>query len=303
MLTRCVALAALALAGAAQAQTPLPLSNTSFENPNIFNPVEPAGWHNLSSPTRALWREIGDSDSPAAVARTGTHSIELRADNNGGFLGFTTDTTNWFAPNQPFYDPVFRWLEGDVIVSGYYYVPSSNPILGDRAGIKLNPKLNNQDYGAKEALVIDETAPTNTWTYFELRWPIHELRNNVLNLNLPGACGRPAGCFDVPLPPNYPERIKILFCRYAPDGTLTGGSIFWDDVAFRQACATDLNADGFVDDTDFVIFAQAYDSFTCPGTPLDGEGCPGDFNIDGFVDDTDFVIFAQSYDLFACSFE
>lgn len=65
------------------------------------------------------------------------------------------------------------------------------------------------------------------------------------------------------------------------------------------ACPADLNADGFVDDTDFVIFAQAYDLFDC-GSPTMPAACPADLNTDGYVDDTDFVLFAQQYDLFAC---
>lgn len=61
------------------------------------------------------------------------------------------------------------------------------------------------------------------------------------------------------------------------------------------ACVGDFNSDGFVDDTDFVIFANAYDQFTVP--PADPQT---DLNNDGFVDDTDFVIFAQAYDQFVC---
>ena len=60
-------------------------------------------------------------------------------------------------------------------------------------------------------------------------------------------------------------------------------------------CPADFNSDGFVDDTDFVIFAQAYDQFTVPpANPAT------DLNGDSFVDDTDFVLFAQAYDQFVC---
>ena len=62
-------------------------------------------------------------------------------------------------------------------------------------------------------------------------------------------------------------------------------------------CPADLNDDGFVDDTDFVLFAQAYDLFACDAQTA---YCAGDLEGDGFVDDTDFVFFAQAYDLFAC---
>lgn len=65
------------------------------------------------------------------------------------------------------------------------------------------------------------------------------------------------------------------------------------------ACPGDLNSDGFVDDSDFVLFATAYDLLDCsdPSMPVD---CPADINDDGFVDDTDFVLFSTAYDEFIC---
>ncbi|MFO0859731.1 MAG: hypothetical protein U0570_04180 [Phycisphaerales bacterium] len=65
------------------------------------------------------------------------------------------------------------------------------------------------------------------------------------------------------------------------------------------ACPADLNADGFVDDADFVFFSQAYDVLDCsgPGMP---PGCPSDLNRDGMVDDSDFVLFAAAYDSLLC---
>lgn len=75
----------------------------------------------------------------------------------------------------------------------------------------------------------------------------------------------------------------------------------WDNVTVEVAatsgvtCDGDLTGDGFVDDSDFVIFAAAYENFEC--TPA----CPADFNKDGFVDDADFVTFAAAYEAFACA--
>jgi hypothetical protein len=65
------------------------------------------------------------------------------------------------------------------------------------------------------------------------------------------------------------------------------------------SCTGDLNRDNFVDDPDFVLFANAYDIFDCadPAMPV---GCPADLNHDQFVDDTDFVVFATAYDGFVC---
>lgn len=62
----------------------------------------------------------------------------------------------------------------------------------------------------------------------------------------------------------------------------------------KALCSGDLNNDGFVDDSDFVIFAAAYDELIC------GPSCPADLNADDFVDDADFVIFAAAYDALIC---
>ncbi len=65
-------------------------------------------------------------------------------------------------------------------------------------------------------------------------------------------------------------------------------------------CAGDLNADGFVDDVDFTIFAAAYNLLDC-ADPVMTPGCPADLNADGVVDDTDFTLFAPAYDALLCA--
>ncbi|MBX3379625.1 MAG: hypothetical protein KF805_05995 [Phycisphaeraceae bacterium] len=64
-------------------------------------------------------------------------------------------------------------------------------------------------------------------------------------------------------------------------------------------CPADLNADGFVDDADFVIFLSAYNILDCldPSMPA---RCPADFNGDSLVDDADFVIFVAAYNDLVC---
>lgn len=62
----------------------------------------------------------------------------------------------------------------------------------------------------------------------------------------------------------------------------------------KAACAGDLNNDGVVDDSDFVLFAAAYDELVCGAT------CPADLNGDSFVDDGDFVLFASAYNDLIC---
>ncbi|MBX3390498.1 MAG: hypothetical protein KF691_13700 [Phycisphaeraceae bacterium] len=71
------------------------------------------------------------------------------------------------------------------------------------------------------------------------------------------------------------------------------------DGAQGAACPGDINNDGFVDDSDFVLFLAAYNILDCadPSMPA---GCPTDLNGDGFVDDADFVIFVGAYNELVC---
>lgn len=64
-------------------------------------------------------------------------------------------------------------------------------------------------------------------------------------------------------------------------------------------CPADLNGDGVVDDSDFVIFASAYNILDC-ADPAMPAGCPADLNGDVVVDDSDFVIFVSAYDTLIC---
>ncbi|MBL8874207.1 MAG: hypothetical protein JNM86_00250 [Phycisphaerae bacterium] len=73
----------------------------------------------------------------------------------------------------------------------------------------------------------------------------------------------------------------------------------WSVRVHFVPCTSDLTSDGAVDDTDFVLFATAYDILDC-ADPSMPSGCPADVNGDGFVDDTDFVQFSQAYDALEC---
>lgn len=67
----------------------------------------------------------------------------------------------------------------------------------------------------------------------------------------------------------------------------------------KGICPGDLNNDGFVEDSDFVLFASAYDRLDC-SDPFMPMGCAADLTFDRFVDDTDFVLFVSSYDALVC---
>lgn len=66
-----------------------------------------------------------------------------------------------------------------------------------------------------------------------------------------------------------------------------------------DTCPADLNADGIVDDSDFVLFASAYDKLDCADLAMP-KGCPADLNADEFVDDADFSGFVVAYNEFLC---
>ncbi|MBY0112585.1 MAG: hypothetical protein K2Y21_07170 [Phycisphaerales bacterium] len=72
------------------------------------------------------------------------------------------------------------------------------------------------------------------------------------------------------------------------DGVVTGA----DRVAFYSLVNhADYNGDSLVDDADFIIFDDYYDTLTT---------AKGDQNGDGITDDADFVIFAVRYDELLC---
>jgi len=66
-----------------------------------------------------------------------------------------------------------------------------------------------------------------------------------------------------------------------------------------SSCPADINGDGQVDDSDFVLFVAAYNILLCtdPAMPA---GCPSDLNGDGFVDDEDFTAFVVGYNALLC---
>lgn len=66
-----------------------------------------------------------------------------------------------------------------------------------------------------------------------------------------------------------------------------------------RSCPADLNGDSQVDNTDFVIFADAYSIFDCADV-LMPITCPSDLTADGQVDNADFTIFANAYSEFLC---
>ncbi len=294
--------AAFFASGAAVAQTPCPpanpgncVTNPSFEVVDIFSSQrDPEGWHNLSNPLESKRREIGDGLSPTAVARTGIASVMLLTPGQSQFRGMTTDWTNYDVPNFPFYDPIFDWNGGDVVVSGWYYIPQDQPIEGDLAFIKLNVKRRNQDYATFDAASEGPDSlriqghTDNEWRYYELRWPIADIQEEVY-------FNEAEGYFV--LPP-YPDHLKITLGRFGFGNVASSGVIFWDDISFYQespggqcpACAADYNNDGGVDGGDVeAFFTEWQDAAAC-----------ADVNQDGGVDGSDVEAFFTLWEAGGC---
>ena len=80
-------------------------------------------------------------------------------------------------------------------------------------------------------------------------------------------------------------------------GNATVDAADYDLIMNNRSCASDLNNDGFIDNTDFVDFANAYNEFLCADLPA---LCLADINNDRSVDNTDFVVFANAYNEFLC---
>ncbi|MBL8876541.1 MAG: hypothetical protein JNM86_12165 [Phycisphaerae bacterium] len=89
---------------------------------------------------------------------------------------------------------------------------------------------------------------------------------------------------------------------FEPPLTIKGkGLIFthWKKISEPPECAGDLNQDGLVDDTDFVLFLAQYNVLDCEDEAMPNF-CSGDLDFDGFVDDADFVKFLASYNNLLC---
>ncbi|MBX3388156.1 MAG: hypothetical protein KF691_01730 [Phycisphaeraceae bacterium] len=74
----------------------------------------------------------------------------------------------------------------------------------------------------------------------------------------------------------------------------------WPDVFQIEAvegidCPADLNGDGLVEDTDFVIFVASYNALVVPPASRFA-----DLDEDGLVNDDDFVLFVAAYDALLC---
>ncbi len=116
-------------------------------------------------------------------------------------------------------------------------------------------------------------------------------------VNLGGRAITGGAYFAVPTFGIRPE--DAYFGLDTPELDFTGFRFASPEPAVIKPCPGDLNADSFVDDSDFVVFAAAYNLLEC-ADPSMPPGCPADLTGDAFVDDADFVLFAAAYDALVC---
>ena len=102
---------------------------------------------------------------------------------------------------------------------------------------------------------------------------------------------------------SVPQATGASIYEYNSSAATIGST--WGPIAMRLAftqrayCPCDLNNDGVVEDSDFVIFLAAYNILDCADASMPF-GCPSDFNYDGVVEDSDFVIFLAAYNEYVC---
>ncbi len=254
-------LTALALAGlatTASAQVAA-LVNGGFETPNANND-NPFGWKDFTN-AGERWRFPGDGFG-AFTAHTGTNCIELASGNN--FEGFTSDQFEFDLGGT---NNVIIALPGpDFTVSGWYRIPTGQPLVGANAGLKLEfRRPNNSIATAVEALTISGTT-NGEWRRFELVVPNSQVQ--LIATQFPPAA----------------TSVSILALRFGSFSAT--GTIFWDDIEFRQGCPSDFDKDGFVTGDDFDAYVAAFEL---------GD-IASDFDHDGFVTGDDFDAYVAAFE-------
>jgi hypothetical protein len=290
-----VGMCAAALTAAASAQVYPVLENTSFEEPNVVDPETPRGWNKFNS---ARYRSVGDGlTPPLAAAHSGTACVDAQVIPVGpsDFVGWSSDALVdpediFSRRNNPGY--IFDPPDGeDLTVSGWFMIPAVDPLVGHRAGLKLEFRrtVNNSVYEGFEWLEIDPANPglvdglilvqtaTGPGVHTNGQWLFME------RVFLQSRFG------DWPKPPENPDaRVSILPIRFGvPYAAGARGTIFWDDIGFsRDDCPADFDGDGFVTGIDFDLYVAAFEA---------GE-MSADFDGDGFVTGIDFDLYVGAFE-------
>lgn len=274
------------LACQALAQTPMPITNGSFEQDDpIFGGL--LGYNVLPG-----------SSVSTDQHRTGARSVAMGQTPLNNFVGITTDTVNFLDPNFPYYDVNIDWTGGNIRATMWYLIPADAPVQGGGGGIKLDIKLFNQNYASLDGRWDIQGNTGGAWVKYEVVWNKADIKQKVW-INATENCD--GGCFvnNGPPPygvPPYPSRVKVTPGRWGGEsgGGAGTNTIYIDDLSLTQdhSCPADYNGDDVVDDADFTIFVPSYNNL------IDFRA---DLNGDGLTDDADFSLFASAYNDLICA--
>lgn len=223
------------------------------------------GWNKFNF-TRL--RQIDDGLGPILV-HSGTNSIELASGTGptNNFGGATTDVFD--SGTFLFFNPAITFPGGDTTVTGWYAIPTDQPLTDATAGIKLEfRRANTGIFGSFESRTIEGTT-NGKWLQFSYTVTNQQL-DDIFQEFPPG-----------------PVMVSVLPLRFG-SGTSTG-TIFWDDLELTQStpppeCLCDWNTDKVLNSQDFFDFLAAFFSSNA------------DFNHDGVTNSQDF------FDFLACFF-
>ncbi len=302
----CGAIMCAGLAGTALGQTN-GLQNGSFEmHCFICGGPFAEGWHSAGGDTIASRRFVGDGLTPtifpvgtpnALTPHSGNSVQSIGTHGGGGYEGVHTDSINYCYCDQtcstacaspwPFFDPIFDYNGGDVVVTGYYMIPANDPIVGDMAGMKIAVKVLNQDVATYETLDISGHTD-GQWVFYSRTFLRSDIQNHYeCNIGVQPDCG----CNCVPASP-LPDRVKVEPLRFVGEvpPVTTSGTIYWDDITYTQlpggpTCdSIDFNNDELFPDTlDIDDFLSIFSGGGCSNDPNCGDI---DFNNDGLFPDT-----------------
>lgn len=235
--THTLAMVAAITLGAGGAFAQVPMTNGGFETLDLFAAGALANWNNSGDDTECHIRSVGDGETPAALVRTGTYSIQIGPGGAHTFRSYNTDRLDF--NTFMYFDPPISWNQGDIVVRAWYAIPASAPLSANGpAGIKLNikgagdPNQDNAGFDpwanepGQTPVITGHTS--GQWREYVVRWPARTPAGtgwkDEVESNSP---------MFFPLPP-YPNRCKIVIGRFNGSATAATGTIFWDDLTITQ---------------------------------------------------------------------
>lgn len=189
-------------------------------------------------------------------------------------------------------DATETWTLFDVNAANYGVLVNEGASVTNRVDI-FNDLGSGNEYGSRVVSIADEPAPNAGPGLLNVTLSKPAFLSDLANRISAGSIA--IGGSITTLVGNSAQRI-FAFSGYEPG---FGGRATLKLTIGVPPCVGDLNADGTVDDADFVIFVLAYNVLDCADATM-ASGCPSDFNRDGFVDDADFVLFVVAYNALLC---